>query len=224
MYVPRVRPAPVSAQTPAEEERSCWWRRAGNIQGRGSRRLSPRCTPPWGHTQGRAAAAGISWRGSSRQELAAGREVETKPRSPTRPPLRSRGAGGPTAPDGPRRQLNFAESFLPSGTWSHCCFHQHGGVGVSFYLFIYLVISILFIFTHCIYWHRLPIPGRGTGAAQPGPALPGPGGCVSPWLGLLKKGLPREVSGFKWRRCKAETMETKLSFLFCPDPSYLSAV
>lgn len=89
---------------------------------------------------------GRSWRRDGRLKRSHG----AAERSPASSPL-PRGWW----PDGPRRQLNFAESFLLSGTCSHCCFHQHGGVGVPF---ISLFVNILlFIFIHCIYWRRSPI-------------------------------------------------------------------
>lgn len=69
-------------------------------------------------------------------------------------------------------------------------------------------------FSGCNPWRRWPVSGRRARAASPAPLQPGLGdGCVSPSLGLLKKGLAREVYRFKWRRHEAETMDTKLSFL-----------
>lgn len=148
--------------------------------------------------------------------LAAGALQE--PRSPAGPGLAARGGGCPAVP---RQQLR--RKFLAVRGMQPLLLPPTLGC-VACVLFcapplpplgnIHIIIISIFFSVAAFTGIACPTAGRGVRTMQSGPSLPGPRGCISLWLGLLKKGLPHEVSRWKWRQYKAETMGTKLHFLF----------
>lgn len=115
----------------------------GGAHSRGSRRLSAPCACPRRTRRAeppRTGFYGVSLRGRSRRRAGLFKGS---------PGPASRGAGCPRF-----TASNFAESFLPSGRCSRCCFHQQWVVGLAFFFFS---VVLLFVFSRYVYWHRLLI-------------------------------------------------------------------